>query len=451
MTTRYVYPGDSIAGAILASSPLDTVVLKSGTHLSAGVVLNKPLSLVGEPGTILQASSPGQGWGVQIAANNCWVDELDIREYSIGVGTDWRNPGTAKFNDAKITDCRIYKAQNGIWVNGDRWLILGVDYDKNYSWSGGDSNYNTVFGRDHIIRGCYAHNTIIGNGATSDIMPGHVGMYDTGPGSHLDFVQHWNNNGEVLTNLLVENNIITDFIDGVFIADEAGSGSVRGVIVRNNVFIGTNFTAVPGQLNGPSHCIAGGKGTGVGDLIVENNTIYNCALGVTATGGTRPTVRNNIFAKVGTTFDFRDGTTSPMCAVSGNLLWQTGSYPGPMGDFGSVTGDPQFISIASIPGVDGLIRTADDGYVARALIAADKGASFVNAAPPPSPPPPTIEPTPDMATQAEMDAAQAADDARMDAIEARLTALELWRNAQPKTRRSLRGWDGKAYYGRVEP
>lgn len=78
---RVVAPGDDLAAAVAEAVPGDELVLGAGTH-AGPVILDRPLTLRGEPGAILDGG--GAGSVVTIAAPDVTVRDLTIR----GSGSD---------------------------------------------------------------------------------------------------------------------------------------------------------------------------------------------------------------------------------------------------------------------------------------------------------------------------------------------------------------------------
>lgn len=79
--TRVVAPGDDLAAAVVAAAPGDELVLAAGTH-AGRVTLDRPLTLRGEPGAVLDGG--GEGSVITVAAPGVTVRDLTIR----GSGSD---------------------------------------------------------------------------------------------------------------------------------------------------------------------------------------------------------------------------------------------------------------------------------------------------------------------------------------------------------------------------
>ena len=451
MTTRYVNPGESIQAAINASVAGDTVLVKAGTY-PGNINLNKSITLEGETGANLLASTPGSGYGVSISASNCTMRGFYIDSFGNAITVpNAGNNGANSINgpsNVTIDGNHTYYSNYHYWIEGKNWKVTNNIFQRVRWWYGtGDADYGRIAGQGHRFAGNYLFGT---NLSSTDLAPASGTDY-----SHCDCMQYQGFNGEVLWDCIIENNYFTDFFQCLFLCDEK-PGSIRNLIVRNNVAWGSNWTPPAGSANygsRPSWGFVFGKGVGGDGLTCVNNTIHNCAngIGIRATW-TNSRCTNNIITNCGTVYD--PSTANPSAVQIGNIIWNNQGI-GQSGFAGSDSlMNPGYANINTPLGADGLPMTSDDGWRPTASGTNGFGSQYSTGGTAPTSPPdptPTPKPTPEYVTHDEFAAAQTADDARMDAIEARLTALETRMNAQPKTRMALRGYDGRKYYGRVEP
>ena len=173
-----------LAEAISAAQTGDRLLLASGTH-DGRVVIDKPLTLEGESGAVVDAA--GTGTGIKVLAPDVVIRGLLIR----GSGTQGEN-----------FDSGIYLEQGA-----DRATIENNRLEGNL--------FGIVL---HGTKSATVRNNMISN--RSDLWPN-----DRGNGIHI-----WNNTGSV-----VEANRITSGRDGIYI--EVSNGNV----IRKNHFEGLRF------------------------------------------------------------------------------------------------------------------------------------------------------------------------------------------------------------------
>jgi len=204
--TISVSPGaDNLSKAIAQAAPGDALMLSSGIH-NGPVIIDRPLSLIGEDGTIVQGS--GEGSTITISAPDVIIRGLTV---------------TGSGNALETMD-------SGIFVDkaGDRTLVEGNRIEGNlfgvYFWGPDDAIMRT--------------NTVIG------MKTGHV----NGRGNGISL---WNTPGS-----MVEGNDFSFGRDGIF------TTSSRENIFRNNRFrnvriavhyMYTNDSEISGNLSTGNH------------------------------------------------------------------------------------------------------------------------------------------------------------------------------------------------------
>ncbi len=113
---REVGPGDSLQTAVDAATPGDVLRLQEGTH-TGPVVIDRRLSLIGEPGAVLVG--PGKGSVVTLLAPGIRIEGLTIR----GSGTDLPAMDSAVLvrqtaPDAAIVGNRLEGNLFGVYLHG---------------------------------------------------------------------------------------------------------------------------------------------------------------------------------------------------------------------------------------------------------------------------------------------------------------------------------------------
>ncbi len=345
--TITVNPGSTIQSGINAAAAGDTVLVRAGAY-TAGFNLTRSVQVVAEPGVIVSGNNSGRA--VSIQCSDCSVTGFTFNDFAYGIGADnitGRNRVTLRNNIQRNTNY-------GFWISGDDWTVEGNEVDRIIRRSStGDADYGRVFGNRHVIRRNYFHGTQI----PTDLAPG--------PDyAHTDCFQYYNQNGEILRDILIEENIFTEFVQGLFIGNETGNGTaVQRVTVRNNVFWGTNFQSTGNLLGSPSWGVYFGKNGPERQIVVENNIFRKCSNALGILTGTDGIVRRNIVANGGTVYVL-EGTPSSLVTTTpgGNLLYQN-NWVGQMSPSTDTTNvDPQFQNVNAVVGPDGIPWTNDDGW-----------------------------------------------------------------------------------------
>lgn len=234
-----------------------------------------------------------------------------------------------------IVDNHLFRCGVGIVIFGSDWLVEGNDVERLVRDPDldTDNDYSRAFGDNITFRANHFHGTLLAEIGTS----------------HVDGFQTFDNNNWYLHGLTLENNIITDFHQGVILESGFGSGNVSEVTIRNNVFDG-------GNLGGSFAVLAK---WGVINLSVAHNLIANMDIhGVFLRFGAEGVVQNNIFYNAGSNYSADD--QSSLIGLN-NILNREG-YPFYKDPSDIVGVDPLFTDPDNWLGPDGLPLTGDDGF-----------------------------------------------------------------------------------------
>jgi len=355
--TISVNPGQSIQNAITSAAAGDTVLVAAGDY-TGGITINKAITVQGQPGAKIRASTAGSGTGVTIASDNCTLIGFYIDSFNMAISVAGAGSTSGFKNGVTIKNNHTYYSQFHCWIGGTNWLVEGNDFERVRWWNGqGDADYTRMFGTGHIFRGNYLHGT---NFSNTDLAPASGSDY-----AHTDGIQYYGSNGEVLKNCIIENNFFTDFHQGLFLCDE-NTGSLQNLTIRNNVFWGQTYTPAPGSANYngiPSWGICIGKNVGGTGMIVQNNLIYNVAnfYGVRAASSGN-WAKNIVVGKGGSGTVYDPSTSTPSSVTVGNLLYGY-AWLGQSGFTGTdTTANPMLTNVASPLGADGIPMTSDDGW-----------------------------------------------------------------------------------------
>lgn len=344
--TIVVNSGTSIQAAINRAVAGDIVQVRAGSY-TGGLTLNRAIALKADAGVIVRGNNAGQS--VLIQCSDCSVTGFQFLDFVYGIGADritGRNRVTLKNNIQRRTNY-------GFWISGDDWLVENNEVDGIIRRTPGDADYGRIFGNRHVVSRNWFHGTLI---PTS-----------LGPGpdyAHTDCFQFYNNNGEILRDVLIEENIFTDFVQGLFIGNETGnSTSVQRVTVRSNVFWGTSFTATGNLIGRPSWGVYFGKRGPCRQIVIENNIFRNCGNAIGVISGTDMIVRRNILANNGTIYTLENTAKSLVVTTpGGNLLWANNWTGQASYTTDTKNVDPRFRNVSAVVGADRIPFTADDGW-----------------------------------------------------------------------------------------
>ena len=284
------------------------------------------------PDAIIQAD-PSAKYALLINSDDVQIRDnyfFDVPGWAIRVdhNTPWHVRGV-------IADNHLFRCGVGISIYGDDWLVEGNDVESLVRDPGlnVDSDYSRAFGSNITFRGNHFHGT-----QAADI-----------GSSHVDGFQAFDNNGWYLHNFTFEENIITDFHEGIILESGYGSGNISDVMIRNNIFDGGNLTGAYGVY----------AKWGVTNLLIAHNIFANMDIhAIFLRFGAEGTVANNIFYDAGA--NYHADASSPLMGLNNILNREGHPYYSDPSDIVNV--DPLFSNANNWLGADGLPFTADDGY-----------------------------------------------------------------------------------------
>jgi hypothetical protein len=175
-----------------------------------------------------------------ITIQNSYIHELNTAVNYYGGIRNSDTGGESHYITIRNND--IYRVEGrGIEANGTHWLIEGneISHGTNCHWNEivsqtcttqvvNDADAMAIFGSDIVIRNNYLHDYLL-----AEMGP------RTQSDPHVDAIMTWSNNQHVTHDVIIENNIIKNFISQAFIASNfAGTGGdVYNIIFRNNLVI----------------------------------------------------------------------------------------------------------------------------------------------------------------------------------------------------------------------
>ena len=106
----------SIAAAIASTRPGGRVIIRKGTYREARLLIDKPLTLTGEPGAVIDGAQDGQI--MTVAADNVTIRGLEFRNGGTSFTEDHAAIKVAKGNRCVIENNRIENAFFGIYLAG---------------------------------------------------------------------------------------------------------------------------------------------------------------------------------------------------------------------------------------------------------------------------------------------------------------------------------------------
>ncbi len=265
----------SISEAIKMASDFDTLLIKNGTYKEFNILIDKPLTLLGENYPIIDGED--QGEIIRIVSDNVTVDGLFI----INVGTSY----TTDYAAIRVVKSEHYLIQNVVLEK----LFFGIYLEK--------SNNGKVY-----------HNKIIGDA---------VDEYNSGNGIQLWYCK----NVEVEKNIVqhVRDGIYLEFSDNITIKDNTSSDNLRYGLhfMFSNDDTYTNNTF---ENNGAGVAVMFSKrikmigntfkknwGTAafgmllkeINDAEISGNTFEENTIGINIEGSNRIEYKNNSFIKNG--------------------------------------------------------------------------------------------------------------------------------------------------------
>lgn len=325
----------TIQAAVNAMSSKDTVLVGPGTYSERVTFPSGKSGVAGSLTTIkAQPAGAAQMWGFDTA--NC--SYLHIEGFSISVPTNLASDsGIAiessnleivsnyvhdtlgvgiyslyNYNNNQIISNHIYNIGMGIIVWGTNCTVAGNDIERlEYYAPLGDADYIIFFGSNLELSNNFLHGSV----AT-----------ELGP-AHVDGFQSWDNNGQFVQHVRIEDNRMQDYYDEGFIVSALYYSNSYDIVICNNIFQSAAAWGVLAFDN-------------LQNVQIYNNLFMNIPSSpVGIETGATGTVYNNIFYNV----TGWDPSTSP--TNGGHNLWYNGGgyIPGHFnGDLLNV--NPLFVS-----------------------------------------------------------------------------------------------------------
>jgi parallel beta-helix repeat protein len=162
----------SIQAAVDAATGT-TITCAAGTY-NENVTVNKTLSLLSNPGAVLEGTGTGNGFLIQ--APNVTIDGFEVRNFAIGIRT---YGGPSDFGDLDILNCNIHNnTQNGMLIVYD---IFGTVTIENCQINSNSQNGIGIANGAQIGSLQITDTSISNNGATTV----YSGIYIASPGTTL--------------------------------------------------------------------------------------------------------------------------------------------------------------------------------------------------------------------------------------------------------------------------
>ena len=248
-------------------------------------------------------------WGVAIGKTSRNVEVTDCTLEDIYGGVSGQGTGV------HVAYCRLYQTQQGLNVNGEKWLIENNDLERQFMHAGGDCDYSRMWGKGHVVRFNHYHGTFRKE----------VGQ------AHLDCVQTYNlkkdDPATCLQDLLFEYNVCSSFSQG-FMVSTSTPGAMARMTFRHNIFwMGQGWD---------------GGATGLSLSPVSNAELTNNTFawivwyGVRNTQGAGSVMNNNLFYRMAVPY-----TKGPDFAGKKNLVFDCKESPKSAGEGEVVAGDPR--------------------------------------------------------------------------------------------------------------
>ncbi len=161
----------------------DTVMIRKGTYQEYNIAIDKPLTLMGEPGAVIDGQDKGEI--LRILADSVTVDGIEIRNVGTSYTTDWAA--------IRVVKSKYYRIQHVTLKN----LFFGIYLERSDN-------------------GKVLNNTIIGDAQDE---------YNSGNGIQLWYSKHVEVRGNHVQG--VRDGIYLEFADEVVIADNVSTKNLR--------------------------------------------------------------------------------------------------------------------------------------------------------------------------------------------------------------------------------
>jgi nitrous oxidase accessory protein len=288
----------SIKEAIFKAEDFDTILVKKGNYKEYDIIIDKPLTLLGEDLPVIDGELKGEI--IRITADNVTVDGLFI----INVGVSY----TEDYAAIRVERSKNFVIQNVVLEN----LFFGIYLEK--------SSYGKVY-----------HNKIIGDA---------VEEYNSGNG-----IQLWHSNHIVIENNYVENvrdGIYLEFSDDCLIKNNVSVENLRyGLhfmfsnddVYRDNTFenngagVAVMFSKKIKMLNNTFRKNWGSASYGmllkeINDAEIIGNTFEENTIGINIEGTNRIVYKNNNFINNGWAIKVR-GACYANDFINNNFLYNS--------------------------------------------------------------------------------------------------------------------------------
>ncbi len=265
----------SVSEGVAAAADFDTLLIKKGTYKEFNILIDKPLTLLGENYPVIDGED--QGEIIRIVSDNVTIDGLFI----INVGTSY----TTDYAAIRVVKSENFLIQNVVLEK----LFFGIYLEK--------SNHGKVY-----------HNKIIGDA---------VDEYNSGNGIQLWYSHH----------VTVDRNIVQGVRDGIYL-EFSDNVTINNNRSTNNLRYGLHFmfsnddvyTDNTFENNGAGVAVMFSKrikmvgntfmrnwGTAafgmllkeINDAEISNNTFEENTIGINIEGSNRITYKNNDFINNG--------------------------------------------------------------------------------------------------------------------------------------------------------
>lgn len=288
----------TIKKGITIAADFDTLLIKKGTYKEFNIVIDKPLTLIGEGYPIVDGED--QGEIITIVSDNVTVDGLFI----INVGTSY----TSDYAAIRVVKSKNFLIQNVVLEK----LFFGIYLEK--------AQHGKVF-----------HNKIIGDA---------VEEFNSGNGIQLWYCQ----NIEVDQNIVqhVRDGIYLEFSDNITITNNSSTNNVRyglhfmfsdNDVYENNVFenngsgVAVMFSKKIKMKGNVFRENWGSASFGVllkeiNDAEISNNTFEENTIGINIEGSNRIEYKNNTFINNGWAIKVR-GACYTNTFVNNNFLYNS--------------------------------------------------------------------------------------------------------------------------------
>jgi hypothetical protein len=157
-----------VQSAITAASNGDIISIGNGTYSSAGLVVDKEVTLLGESqsGVLLQDSRSNSQTFMNVSVNNVTLQDLTVRhvtsDSSIGIAISASGPGfpQVRLNNFKMLNVKVQYSKGGLAVRSDNFLVEGCTFEI----SGGSSTRRGILhygnGGVSVIKNCHFINGV---------------------------------------------------------------------------------------------------------------------------------------------------------------------------------------------------------------------------------------------------------------------------------------------------